>query len=467
MTDNLIAGPSQPQLQARGRKAPGPRGIPLLGSWAPMRWQGMLKFWTGVWRDYGDVAHVKMGPIDTHLIVHPEHVHNVLVRNRDNYARGILVRRVRVLFGAGLLTSEGELWMRQRRLMQPIFQPTTVPRFAQIMLDAAASVVADWQARPQPQRIPLNAEMMDLTRGVITEAMFSVNMDQQLQEVGEALSYIPRLIRKRATALLNLPLFLPVPTNLRFHRSLQTIDAFIEATIAHRRAMEQGHEQAPDDLLSLLLRARDTETDGRGMSDQQVHDELLTIFIAGHETSAQVLTWLWYILATHPEVEQQLHAELESVLHGHPATLADLPKLIYTKMVIDEALRLYPPAPMYAREAVADDEMGGFRIPAGSAIMLSPYITHRHPAFWDDPEQFRPERFAAGREPRLVEGYFPFGGGPHVCIGKHFALLEITLALTTLAQRFRLHLLPGQHVRPHLDMFLTPEEEIWMTIEPR
>lgn len=431
-----------------------------------MRRQGMLKFWTGVWRQYGDVAHVQMGPIGTHLIVHPDHVYNVLVRNRDNYARGILVRRVRVLFGSGLLTSEGDLWIRQRRLMQPIFQPTTVPRFAQIMLQAAASVSADWQVRPHDQPIPLNAEMMDLTRGVITEAMFSVNMDRELQEVGEALSYIPRLIRKRATALLNLPLALPVPTNLRFHRSMRTINAFIETTIAQRRALEERQQQAPDDLLSLLLRARDSETGG-GMSDQQVHDELLTIFIAGHETSAQLLTWIWYMLATHPDVERQLHEELASVLNGEPPTVADLPRLTYTKMVIDEALRLYPPAPMYAREAVDNDEMGGYRIPAGSAIMISPYITHRHPGFWQEPEKFRPERFADGREPRLVDGYFPFGGGPHVCIGKHFALLEVTLALTTLAQRFRLRLIAGQHVRPHLDMFLTPEEEIWMVIEPR
>lgn len=431
-----------------------------------MRRQGMLKFWTDVWRNYGDVAHVQMGPINTHLVVHPDHVYAVLVRNRDNYARGILVRRVRVLFGSGLLTSEGELWIRQRRLMQPIFQPTNVPRFADIMLQAAAGMTTDWESRPRGQPIPLNAEMMNLTRGVITEAMFSVNMDQELKDVGDALSYIPRLIRKRATALLNLPLAIPVPTHVRFHRSLRTIDAFIDATVAYRRDLEQRQEQTPYDLLSLLLGAREPET-GEGMSDQQVHDELLTIFIAGHETSAQVLTWIWYLLAIYPEVEDQFHAELDTVLGGRQPTLADLPRLAYTRMVIDEALRLYPPAPMYAREAVDGDVLGGYTIPAGSAIMISPYITHRHPAFWDEPEQFQPERFSAGSERRLIEGYFPFGGGPHVCIGKHFALLEVTLALATLAQRFRLRLVPGQHVRPHLDMFLTPEEEIWMMIEPR
>ncbi len=258
------------------------------------------------------------------------------------------------------------------------------------------------------------------------------------------------------------PLSVPTPRNLRMQRTIHTLDQLVYRMIAERRSRETER----DDLLSMLLSAQDEET-GQGMNDRQVRDEVMTLLLAGHETTANTLTWTWYLLSQSPEVERRLHAELNEVLDGRVPTVADLPELKYTRMVIEEALRLYPPTPLLSRKAIAGDEVQGYPIAANSMIMISPYAVHRHPALWEEPERFDPERFTPERAAaRSAYAYFPFGGGPRICIGNNFAMMEAQLILSTVAQRYQLRLIPGHPVEPQMVVTLRPRYGLPMTLHP-
>lgn len=441
--------------------APGPRGTVLLGSLPEMRRQGQIQFYLDAWRRFGDVVRLRLGPLTAHLIVQPEHIRHVLVANRDNYRKGIAYRKVELILGAGLFTSEGDLWRRQRRLMQPPFTPGGVKRFTGAITECSAQMLERWQtAAERGQEVDIQREMMRLTMSIIGKTMFSVDVHADAGVVGPAFSAVLEFAAARTVALLDVPLFIPTPMNRRFKEALRTLDAFIYGVIAERR----GREDDQEDLLSLLLRARDEET-GQGMSERQLRDEVLTIFFAGHETTAQALTWAWYLLSQHPAAERRLHTELATVLGGRAPTAQDLPGLTYTRMVIEEAMRLYPPVWMFARDAIAHDEIGGYHVPAGSMILMSQYLAHRHPAYWEHPEAFDPERFTPERSAgRPHYAYFPFGGGQRTCIGNHFAMLEAQLILATVAQRYRPRLAPGQAVEPVAVGTLRPRHGLWMTL---
>jgi cytochrome P450 len=468
-----------------GQIAPGPRGLPVLGNLLELQRKDPFRILVDNWRTYGDVVRFKMGPIVQHLVVQPEHVKHILVNNKANYWKGIGMTKLKLMLGQGLFTSEGELWQRQRRLMQPPFTAKGVTQFADDMTAEAEAMLTRWHpsgedvqrmaagmtgaadammGRWQPgATIDVSAEMLRLALNVICKTMLGINVEAYAVDTAQAFTYALEFIVGRTVTILDTPLFVPTPGNRRFNAAIRTLDALIYRIIAERRARADG----PTDLLTTLIHAKDEET-GQGMSQQQLRDEVMTIFFAGHETTALSLTWLWVLLSQHPEVEARLHAELDALLGGRAPTLADVPHLKYTRKVIDEALRLYPPAAIFVRDAIHDDAIGGYHIPARSMMVLSPYLTQRHPEFWEKPEAFEPERFDPERaEKRHHYAYFPFGGGQRTCIGNHFTLLENTLVVAAVAQRYRLRLAPGQSVEPKFLGTLRPAQHVHMVLHRR
>ena len=445
------------------RKAPGPRGSILFGNLPGLQRKGFLPFFMESWRQYGDLVRIQMGPIVQHMILRPEHIQHVLVKNPQNYHKGLTHDKLRIALGNGLVTSEGPLWQRQRRLMAPTYTPRSVTRFAEIMTGTACQMLDRWREEESLGRpMAINQEMMRLAMGVISQSMFGVDISRNFAEAGEALSFILEFASKRTMSLIDPPLYIPTRMNRKLKHSLKTIDSFLYGIIAERREVPPG-----DDLLSLLMQARDEET-GEIMSEKQLRDEVLITFFAGHETTAQLLSWTWYLLSQHPEVEAELHRELESVLGGRTPNVEDIPRLVYTRQVIDETLRLYSPVAVTARDVVEEDNIDGYEIPAGSIVMIAPYFTHRHPKFWRRPLEFDPQHFS----PDQVEGrpryaYYPFGAGPRSCIGNHFALLESTLVLAEVAQRYAFKLVPGQVIQPQFMGTLRPCTNILMMAQAR
>lgn len=461
----MATAPVRPAARQELRQAPGPRGRPIVGSLPALERQGMLPFFLDLWRRYGDTVRVKMGPIVQHLVVDPADVHHVLVANHRNYVKGFGFRKLKLALGEGLFLSEGPLWQRQRRLMQPPFTSKGVLDFAAAMTRSTEVMLTRWEAAARDgQPLDVNQEMARLAMDIIAQTMFDFPIGDEAYETAEAFRYVLEFVSQRSLRIVDWPMFVPTPANRRFKRALAALDAFTGQMIAQRR---RRADEAPRDLLTMLIQARDEET-GAGMSEQQLRDEVLTIFFAGHETTAQALTWTWYLLSRTPRVEQRLHDELESVLSGRLPTAADLPQLSYTRMVFEEAMRLYPPVLMLARDAIGPDELGGYEIPAGSMIVLSQYITHRHPRYWDEPDEFEPERFrpeAVAARPNYA--YFPFGGGPRTCLGDKFAMLEGVLVLASVAQRYRLRLVKGHRVEPVSIGTLRPRYGMQMTLERR
>jgi cytochrome P450 len=453
---------SKTRYTAQRRLPPGPRGLPLLGSIVDLRRKGVLRFYLDAWHEFGDVLQAQMGPLTIFQFVRPEHVHHILVGNRENYVKGFSHDKLRVPLGSGLLTSEGELWQRQRRLMSATYTPRGVTHFAEIMTDATKKMLNRWEKQPDGEPLPINVEMMRLAMSVISRSMFTIDIGEEFADAGKALHFILEFANRRTISLIDPPLFLPTPMNQGLKKALETLDQFLYGIIAERRRQPAG-----DDLLSTLMHARDEKT-GETMNEQQLRDEVLITFFAGHETTAQLLTWTWYLLARHPEVESKLHEQLERVLGGRTPTLDDVPNLAYTRMVLDETLRLYSPVAMMARDALRDDEIAGYAIPTASMVTLTPYITHRHPEFWEKPGTFYPEHFAPERianRPRYA--YYPFGAGPRICLGKHFALLEATLVLAEVAQRVRLQLVPGQEIDIQWSGTLRPNRAVMMNLQRR
>lgn len=449
--------------QGKDRIAPGPTGAVILGSLPEMARKGMVSFYLDLWRQYGDIARVKMGPMVIHQLIQPEHIHHVLVQNIDNYPKGFSHDKLRVALGYGLLTSEGDLWRRQRRLMAPTYTPRGVARFANIMLDATEEMIARWHTSyKQSDRLSINQEMMRLTMSVISRSMFGIDISHSFARAGQSLIEILEFTAKRTMAFIDPPLFLPTPGNQRYKKALSTIDNFIYDIIHKRR------DQAPsDDLLNLLMNVRDEET-GLLMDEKQLRDEVLITFFAGHETTALLLTWVWYLLSKHPDIEEKLHNELMQVLGGRMPTLEDIPQLSYTRMIIDETLRLYSPVAIIARDPLNDDIIDGFHIPAGSLITLTPYITHRHPDYWHNPEEFNPDRFLPDQERNRPKfSYYPFGSGPRICLGMHFALLEAVLVVADVAQQYRLRRIAGPEIKPEFVGTLRPSMDVGMTLEQR
>ena len=399
---------------------------------------------TRIARRYGDVFQYPVGFWTIYVVIGPDGVRHVLQENNRNYTKQTFqYSLLGLVAGNGLLSSDGAFWLRQRRLAQPAFHRDRLARVGQLTVGATGAMLDRWEAiaaRGEP--LDIDGEMMRLTLEIVGQALFSIDLSDEADALSRAALATLDHIARRARYPLAPPPRIPTPGNRRFLAAIRTLDAAILALIARRRAVAG----AGDDLLAMLMQARDPET-GEGMDDRQLRDEIITFLIAGHETVASALVWCWYLLSMHPAVERALAAELASVLGGDLPAMDDLPRLPYTRMVVDEALRLYPPSWISTRRAIADDTIGGYRIPANALVVMSPYVTHRREETWPNPEGFDPERFtpqATAARPRFA--YFPFGGGPHLCIGNTFALVEAQLIVACVAQRYRLALLPGQRI---------------------
>jgi cytochrome P450 len=421
-----------------------------------------LGFLSGVAREYGDVAYFGGVTEELYLLNHPDFIKDVLVTHNASFMKGRGLQRAKRLLGEGLLTSEPPLHRRQRRLAQPAFHKQRVGAYASLMVDYTLRLERErWE---DGRTLDVAREMMHLTLAIVGRTLFGTETEDEAEEVRAALSASMASFARFMMPFAELLGRLPLPANRRFEQARARLDRIIYRIIEERRA--SGEDRG--DLLSMLLKAQDEEGDGTGMSDEQLRDEAMTIFLAGHETTANALSWTWYLLAQHPEAEAKLHEELDEVLAGRPPTAEDLPRLRYTEMVFAESMRLYPPAWILGRRALEDYEVGGYLIPRDSLVILSPYVMHRDPRFFPDPSRFDPERWTPeAKSARPQFSYFPFGGGPRRCIGEGFAWMEGVLVVATLARKWRLRLAPEQRVEPQPGVTLRPRHGIRMTPERR
>jgi len=412
-----------------------------------------------------DVTSRRVGLQQFVLLNQPDYIQHVLVRHPENYPKGRLNRRVLgPVLGDGLLTSEGETWRRRRRTLAPAFHQRRLAALAPAMVAEVERQRIRWeQLSTTGAPCDMMQEMMALTMRIAARTLFSFDVGEEADRLGR---FITTLIdgfgRPSVPDLLGLPEWLPLRRSAEARRALQELDSTIYRVIAERRAGTRR-----DDLLDMLLEARDEET-GAALDDRELRDEVATLFVAGYETTSLALTWTWYLLALHPQAEARLHQELSTVLAGRPARLEDLDRLSYTRMVFEEAMRLFPPAFSFNRVALREDQIGPHRIPKGALVYLSPWVTHRNPNLWPQPTRFEPARFLpeAVRE-RHKYAYFPFGGGPRVCIGNSFAMNEGRLALATLAQGFAPRMVPDHPVVPQGRVTLRPQHGMMMTLESR
>jgi cytochrome P450 len=441
---------------------PGPKGHFLTGS-LPELQRDRLAFLRELQQTYGDVVRIRLGPANAVLLFHPNGVQHVLQDNHASYSKETRAfEGLKPLLGNGLLVSNGDFWLRQRRLMQPAFHRQQINAFGELMVGETNAMLERWEGtHTDGEALDVHQEVMRLTLAIVTQALFGSKVSDASGSVGTNISLLLGDAIYRFDHPFYPPLGVPTRRNLQFKRARQELDDVIYALIAERG----GHKAETHDLLSLLMQAQD-EGNGKGMSDRQLRDEVMTLFLAGHETTAVALSWTLYLLAQHPEVESRLRGELDTVLEGRTPGLADVPGLAYTRMVVDESMRLYPPAWITERKALRDDKIGGYSIPAGTTVVVSPYVTHRHAGFWDQPERFDPERFDGERaKERPRYAYYPFGGGPRQCIGSSFALLEAPLVLATILQRFRFELAPGWKVEPEPLITLRPKGGLWMVVK--
>lgn len=451
--------PNPLEIRTLGRP-PGPkRGLPWSHLLALRR--NPLAFLSQLSRDYGDIAHFKIGPQHVFLLNSPEFIKEVLVTESHKFAKGRGLQLAKRLLGEGLLTSEGEFHRRQRRLAQPAFHRQRIVSYGKEMVEYAARAGTRWQ---DGTVLDIAPEMSRLTLSIVGKTLFDADVDSEAQEIGEALTETIRVWRMSTLPFGELLEKLPLPSTRRFRAARARLDATIYRMIEEHRSA--GTDRG--DLLSMLLMARDAEGDGSGMTDEQLRDEAMTIFLAGHETTSNALTWTWYLLSQHPEVEASLHAELKATLSGRQPTVEDLPRLTYTEMVLAESMRLYPPAWIIGRRALKDCEVSSYLIPAGSLVLMSQYVMHRDPRYYPNPNRFDPLRWTTeAKTTRPKFSYFPFGGGPRVCLGESFAWMEGVLVIATLAQYWRMELVPGHPIEPQPLITLRPKFGMRMLLQRR
>jgi cytochrome P450 len=435
-------------------RPPGPKGHFLLGVLPEIREED-VKYATRMAREYGDIVFMRVVNIPTYLISHPRYIEEVLVTNYRNFIKAVYLRESRALFGDGLLTSDGDAWVRERRLGQRAFRHEHLATYAETIVRFVERKLAQWQ---DGETRDMHREMMRLTLEIIARVLFGRELADELESAESAISvYLDQFADR--FGLYALPEWIPTPGNLRYRRAMRSLDGIIYDAI-HEGRRSNGDERS---LLAAFLHAQ--QHYGVQMTDLQLRDEMATLFFTGHETTGLALTWTLFLLGENPGAEARLVEELEGALDERQATIADLPRLKYLDCVIKESLRLYPPAYGVVREALQECEIGGYRIPKGSTVAMFQWVVHRDPRFYGDPERFRPERWEDDLAERLPKfAYFPFGGGPRNCIGKDFAQLEIALVLATLMRRFRFRTVKGHRTWPLPSLTLRPEYGMRMVL---
>jgi cytochrome P450 len=428
------------------KSVPGPRGNLLFGTLLEYL-NDPIGFIVNVVRKYGDVVKIRNAYITEYVVSHPDGVERILHDNHRNYTRNdsFVWDKAKIALGESLLTTDGDNWRDRRRLMQPVFHHRSVANFESIITHHTSASLDAWQSyvnRKQP--IDIATEMTRLTLQILLESLFTAEIQKETSSIGWATTVQNQDLLLRTAIPFYPPPFIPTFHNLRLNKALHMLDEIMYRLIADHR----NHPENTRDLLSLLIQSRDEET-GETLRDEQLRGELLALFFAGHETTANTLAWLFYLLSSHPDVVMRLQAEIDAYVGQRLPSVQDLSNLPYSQLIISETLRLYPPSWITTRKALADDEICGYYIPRGAIINLCSYVTHRHPAFWENPDDFDPDRFSAERSagrPRYA--YFPFLRGPHQCIGKDFALLEVQLVLIMVMQRYRLELVSDTTIEP-------------------
>jgi cytochrome P450 len=421
-----------------------------------------LAFYLGTAREYGDIAYFRLGPLRIYLLNHPELIRQVLVEQAPKFHKPSLLKRgARLSLGRGLLTSDGPLWKQQRKLIQPAFRHDRLAAaYGDVISEYADRMVSSFE---DGEVRSIDDDMGKLTLAIVVKSLFGEELSRDAGEMGELLLAVADASNERLNSPFGLLSWIPTRRNLRERRALARFDEIVRVLIRKRRQSVKQRE----DLLSALLSAADADSGAR-MSDRQLRDEMMTLFLAGQDTTAHALTWTWYLLARHPDVEAKLLEELGRVLAGRAPRATDLPNLPYTEMIVREAIRLFPPAPFFARQPIEDVTVGEWEIPKGSLIVVSVYALQRDRRFFPEPEQFNPDRFAAGWEERISRfAYLPFGGGPRVCIGNGFAMMEARLVLATVAQRCKLLLESNAEIAPKQLVTLRPSHAVRMRVEKR
>ncbi len=438
---------------------PGPSGHFLLGSLKEFS-QDLLGFLSKCAQDHRPISSFRLANRRIYLLSEPEDIKAVLETDQSLFHKhSFFWRHVQAIFGKGLLTSEGDHWKQQRDLMQPAFQGAKVAAYGAKMVQLTETMLDHWQ---DEEIRDIHQDMMELTAHIIHETLLGSRGNLPAEEIGGVLNTVTDEIAKRFRRPFFYPDWVPTPGNLRYGKAVRSLDTFIYGIIDD----DNSTEKAKNNMVDLLLRAQNAK--GNLLSRQQIRDEIITFFLAGHETTALALSWTWYLLSQHPQVEEQLHEELETVLGGVAPSYQSLNSLTYCEKVIQEAMRLYPPAYVLGREPIQPYQLRGFTLPPGSTIFICQWVVHRDPRFFTNPEAFEPERWTNTFSRNLPEfAYFPFGGGPRYCIGRYFAMMEAKLLLATIAQRYRLALVPGHPVVPLTSVTLRPKHGVKMVVRKR
>ena len=436
----------------------GPKGNFLLGNFQEFK-KDELAFLTRCAQEYREIVPLRMLYLPIYLLLNANHVEYILVAQRQDFVKSRIYKLMNKLLGHGLGMSEGDFWLRQRRLMQPAFHRQRIDAYGQIMVNYTERMLSSWQSG---QILDIAQAMLSLNVEIVTKVLFNCDVNDDSEGFGDAVGVVFRETATRLGNVVPIPESIPTPGNLRYLRAIEHLDELVYRIIQERRAKSEDR----GDLLSMLLHAQDE--DGSGMTDLQLRDEMMGMLAAGFETNAVALSWTWYLLSQHPEVEAKVLVELESTLGGHPPTVASLASLPYMDMVYTEALRLYPPGSLFGREAIKDFELGGHGFPAGTEFWISPWALHHNPCYFDMPEEFRPERWEGDLIKRLPKfAYMPFSHGPRGCIGNVFATMEAKLILATVLQSFHLELASGQVVEPKYALTVRPKYGLQMVLTPR
>ncbi len=439
---------------------PGPKGAPVVGSILELR-RNPVDFLMRAAQTYGDIVYFKLGTQEVFLLNDPELIKEVLVTNSKNFIKSRGLQMAKSVLGEGLLTSEGDFHHRQRRLAQPAFHRQRIAGYAEVMVQIGAQLRARWQ---DGDTLNIAEEMMRVTLAIVAKTLFDADVESEAKDIGDSLTAVMKMFDRVTLPFPQLINKLPLPSNFRFVKALQRLDNTIYRIINERR--KSGEDRG--DLLSMLLLAQDEEGDGTGMTDKQVRDECMTLFLAGHETTANALTWTWYLLSQHPDVEARFHDEIDSLLSGRMPNFEDVAKLKYTTMVFAESMRLYPPAWTLGRQVLNDYPLGKFVARKGAIILMSPYVMGHTARYYPEPFTFDPQRWTeAAQAARPKFSYFPFGGGSRLCIGEPFAWTEGALLLATIAQRWQMRLVEGHRVEPRPIVTLRPKYGMNMTLKKR